>query len=182
MKTVFLYIFGVSCGAFWTKIGGHQAETFPNLPIYPRTLDFCKKAHKIGRENAQKTKPNPWIFARKPKIISVNDVLRKLESERGEKGFRNETVENKEPVQHFMPTSPDIRPYQWNCVRACRDKSGFVVAPCGSGKTLIGLLVAVFNGGRFLVLTTRFPEQWKKTLESYFLPFKNEGQTKPLTY
>ena len=39
-------MFGVSCGASWTKTGGNQAETIPNLPIYPRTLDVCKKTKK----------------------------------------------------------------------------------------------------------------------------------------
>ena len=44
-------MFGVSCGAFWTKIAGNQAEMFPNLPIYPRTVDSSKKTNKIAREH-----------------------------------------------------------------------------------------------------------------------------------
>ena len=51
-------IFGVSCGAFWTKIGGNQAETIPNLPIYPRALDLCKKTKQIAKEKARKIYKN----------------------------------------------------------------------------------------------------------------------------
>ena len=43
-------MFGESCGAFWTKIAGNQAETIPNLPIYPRALELYKKIQKIARE------------------------------------------------------------------------------------------------------------------------------------
>ena len=46
-------MFGVSCGAFWIKIGGNQADTFPNLPIYPRTLDFTKN-HTTTRQRKLK--------------------------------------------------------------------------------------------------------------------------------
>ena len=42
------------CGVCWAKIGGHQAETIPNLPIYPRTPDLYKKTQKIARENVRK--------------------------------------------------------------------------------------------------------------------------------
>ena len=45
---------GVSCGAFCTKIGRNQAETSPNLSIYPRTLDCCKRTKKIAREQIRK--------------------------------------------------------------------------------------------------------------------------------
>ena len=36
-------MFGVSCGPFWMKVQGYQAETIPNIPIYPRSVDLCKK-------------------------------------------------------------------------------------------------------------------------------------------
>ena len=49
-------MFEGSCGAFWTKIGGNQAETIPNLPIYPRTLDVSKKTQKIVRGNVEEKK------------------------------------------------------------------------------------------------------------------------------
>ena len=45
----------VSCGAFWTNNSENQAETIPNLPIYPRALDFYKKTQKIAREKSEKT-------------------------------------------------------------------------------------------------------------------------------
>ena len=56
-------IFGVSCGAFRTKIGGNQADTIPNLPIYPRTLDLWKKTPKNARkiEITMKIKGSSWI-------------------------------------------------------------------------------------------------------------------------
>ena len=44
-------MFGVSSGVFWAKIVGNQDKTIPNLPIYPRTLDVCKKKQKIARES-----------------------------------------------------------------------------------------------------------------------------------
>jgi DNA excision repair protein ERCC-3 len=55
-------------------------------------------------------------------------------------------------------------------VKQIQEKSGFVIAPCGCGKTLIGLLVAVLNGGRFMILTSRYPEQWKVALDEFFRP------------
>ena len=64
-----------------------------------------------------------------------------------------------------------VRDYQWYVTKLSFRKSGFIVAPCGSGKTLMGLLLAVLNGGRFLVLTTRYAKQWKTTLDHFFFSF-----------
>ena len=47
-------VFGGSCGAIWTKIGGNQAETIPNLPIYPRALNSYRKTRKIAKEHFRK--------------------------------------------------------------------------------------------------------------------------------
>lgn len=60
------------------------------------------------------------------------------------------------------------RGYQLEAAEAAARSSGFVVAPCAAGKTLIGLLVASLNGGNFLVLTTRYAEQWLETLRAFF--------------
>ena len=51
----FLGVFWASRGRIWTKIGGNQAETFPDLPIQPRTLDVDRKTGKIAREIWKKT-------------------------------------------------------------------------------------------------------------------------------
>ena len=63
-----------------------------------------------------------------------------------------------------------VRPYQAECARLARSRSGFVVAPCGSGKTLIGLLVCAMNGGRFLIVTTRYADQWATAIKTYMQP------------
>ena len=45
MKITGNYIFGgfgASHGRNWMKIGGNQADAFPDLPIQPKTLDFHK--------------------------------------------------------------------------------------------------------------------------------------------
>ena len=47
-------MFGESCGAFWTKIGENQAETIPNLHIYPRALNSYKKTQKIAKDKLRK--------------------------------------------------------------------------------------------------------------------------------
>ena len=73
----------------------------------------------------------------------------------------------------FVPRADKVRRYQWECVRDMYNRSGFIISPCGSGKTLIGLLIAVLNGGRFLILTTRYAEQWKAALDDFFKPIDN---------
>ena len=79
----------------------------------------------------------------------------------------------------FTVHAHKIREYQWVSVKNALRKSGFVVAPCGSGKTLIGLMVAVLNGGRFLIVTTRYAEQWRMTLANFFSPI---GQVDVVLY
>lgn len=72
-----------------------------------------------------------------------------------------------------------VRDYQWFVAKLAMRKSGFIVAPCGSGKTLMGLLLAALNGGRFLILTTRYVGQWKATLGTFFAP---QGATRVVVY
>ena len=45
--TLFL-IFWASHGRIWEKIGGHQAETVPDLAIRLRNLDFNMNIYKIA--------------------------------------------------------------------------------------------------------------------------------------
>lgn len=73
-------------------------------------------------------------------------------------------------MPQFCPNGARVRNYQWQLVDKLFRRNGFVVSPCGSGKTLIGCLIGVVNGGRFLVLTTRYAQQWKETLEAFFTP------------
>lgn len=101
-------------------------------------------------------------------VVSAQDVLAYLDSQAPTRSV----AQRRAPL--FVPHTAKIRAYQWECVRQMCDRSGFVIAPCGCGKTLIGLLVAVLNGGRFMVLTTRYAEQWKKTLDDFFTPIDGE--------
>ena len=48
-----LGVFWTSHGRIWVKIGGNQAEAFPDLPIQPRTLEFNRKIEKIARESSK---------------------------------------------------------------------------------------------------------------------------------
>ena len=68
----FVDIFGVSCGAFWTKIGGNQAETIPNLPIYPRALDSYKKTQKIAKEKLRKKRKSRKKTSRLLAVERIN--------------------------------------------------------------------------------------------------------------
>ena len=43
-------VFWASRGRIWMKIGGNQAEAFPDLPIQPRNLDVDRKTRKIAIE------------------------------------------------------------------------------------------------------------------------------------
>ena len=99
--------------------------------------------------------------------VCIEDVLRNLECR------ATVTKVNRIRAPLFTPRSELVRTYQWVCVAKMHRKSGFLVAPCGSGKTLIGLIIAVLNGGRFLVLTTRYAEQWKSALEMFFEPLRS---------
>ena len=45
-----LGVFWTSHGRIWVKIGGNQAEAFPDLPIQPRNLDFDRKTEKLAEE------------------------------------------------------------------------------------------------------------------------------------
>lgn len=94
------------------------------------------------------------------------DMLMTLLEERPVKPLRSP---HKIPAWILRPHI--VRDYQWCVAKLSFRRSGFIVAPCGSGKTLMGLLMAVLNGGRFLVLTTRYAKQWKTTLEQFFVPF-----------
>lgn len=99
-------------------------------------------------------------------LVTMEDLLRLLEQR--EAAFVRVPVRLRLP--RFVPDVAHIRDYQWKAVNAMFRRTGFVISPCGSGKTLIGCLLAVLNGGRFLVLTTRYTQQWKDTLEKFFTP------------
>ena len=69
-------MFGDSCGAFWTKIGGNQAETIPKLPIYPRALNSYRKTQKIARENLRKKRKNQKKKA--SRLLAVERIVLSL--------------------------------------------------------------------------------------------------------
>lgn len=109
--------------------------------------------------------PTSLSIVKKPScsLVSVEDVSKELD-----KLPRRRHTACVCPL--FCSHANMVRDYQWEVLRSSFRKSGFVVAPCGAGKTLMGLLAASANGGRFLVLTTRYADQWKQTLSAYFDP------------
>ena len=50
----FLAVFWASCGRISTKIGGHQTEALPDVPIQPRTVDFVRKTKTIAKDISNK--------------------------------------------------------------------------------------------------------------------------------
>lgn len=100
-------------------------------------------------------------------LVKMEDLLRALE-QRTSGAFARVPTRLRAP--QFVPDVTQIRDYQWKAVDAMFRRTGFIISPCGSGKTLIGCLAAVLNGGRFLVLTTRYINQWKDTMERFFKP------------
>ena len=104
--------------------------------------------------------------------VSLSDLLTHLEAQSGSFACASRRLR----MPQFVPDIPRIRTYQWESVDQMLRRNGFVVAPCGSGKTLIGCLIGVLNGGRFLILTTRYVEQWKSTLENFFEPFNRDAR------
>ena len=69
-----------------------------------------------------------------------------------------------------------LRDYQTTAVEAIIDtdergtcvRSGIIVMPCGSGKTLVGCAIAHGVGVRCIVMTTNATHQWKATLVRWF--------------
>lgn len=93
-------------------------------------------------------------------VVSVDDILKHIAS------LPRGTLRGPSVLPLF--SVKNAREYQWTALMQMFRKSGFLVAPCGAGKTLMGLMTAACNGGRFLVLTTRYAEQWKQTLDDFF--------------
>lgn len=106
------------------------------------------------------------LLQKGPYPVSMETLLSFLEGTPG--AFSSTTKRLRMP--QFCPRVGCIREYQWKLADQMFRRSGFVVAPCGSGKTLIGCLIAVLNGGRFLILTTRYAQQWKHALDTFFTP------------
>ena len=103
------------------------------------------------------------------RFIDASAVIRHLEKS------APSTVTIPRQLPRFIPCKNRIREYQWTSAShaASSAHGGFIVAPCGAGKTLIGLLIAVLRGGRFIILTTRYTEQWYETLSRFFDCFGN---------
>ena len=64
-----------------------------------------------------------------------------------------------------------VREYQRKCVDTvlAANSGGFIVAPCAAGKTFMALLLAMENGGNFIVLTTRYSRQWYDAILKFFV-------------
>ena len=110
-------------------------------------------------------------------LATSSDVLAELEARpctslRGLRGLPGPRGPRGPHLPVYAPdfTKIRVRDYQMATVQQAHRKSGFIVAPCASGKTLMGLMLACLNGGQFLILTTRYAEQWKLTLDTFFVP------------
>lgn len=61
-----------------------------------------------------------------------------------------------------------LRSYQTQALKSCifdgQIHSGIIVMPCGSGKTLLGSKICECLGEKCVIVTTRQPSQWVKTL------------------
>ena len=57
----FFGVFWASLGRIRLKIGGNQAEAFPDLPIRPRNLELNRKTAKITDEISQ-TNPRNFFY------------------------------------------------------------------------------------------------------------------------
>lgn len=101
------------------------------------------------------------------RFIDISAVIRHIETS------PPSSVLIRRQLMRFVPCKNRIRDYQWTSASHCASSAsgGFIVAPCGAGKTLIGLLIAILRGGRFIVLTTRYTDQWYDTLSRFFEPF-----------
>lgn len=101
-------------------------------------------------------------FKSSKKFVDVEDVMYFIEN------MTQSVRQPKNTIPLFFPKWNKVRDYQWESAFKLCKKSGFLVSPCGSGKTLMALLIASLNGGNFLVLTTRYAEQWRSCLLKYF--------------
>lgn len=86
-------------------------------------------------------------------IIVPFGLLKELWSEYRDKAVWRHSLQN--GAQSFdFKSGINLYPYQQKAVTAAlRAKQGIIVAPCGSGKTMIGLQLAAMIGGKTLWLT-----------------------------
>lgn len=156
-----------SVSAPWNHRGGDPNDRhreFFEKKIEPNLMSFSPRLSRNGAYLVRQHGIEVKLLQRGVYCITLQDVLNYLDQQ---KPTRSLTMRH---APLFIPRSGKVRRYQWECVKHMREESGFVIAPCGCGKTLIGLLAAVLNGGRFMVLTSRYPEQWKTVLDEFFCP------------
>lgn len=108
------------------------------------------------------------------RIVRTEDVLDEEERRKREKRGRGGEEDVMLPLLKRKKEGREgwcgEREYQKEAISVCRGRSGFLVSPCASGKTVMGCGILFENGGKGMILTTRFADQWKETLESLFLP------------
>ena len=82
-------------------------------------------------------------------------------------------------ISRRVPSNIALRAYQREAVASvvCDDtekdggvvvRSGMVVMPCGSGKTVVGCAIARLVGVRCIIMTTNATHQWKATFAKWF--------------
>jgi superfamily II DNA or RNA helicase len=105
------------------------------------------------------------------RIVRTEDVLDEEEGRKqGKRGRGGEEDAMLPLLKRKKEGSYGEREYQKEAISVCRGRSGFLVSPCASGKTVMGCGILFQNGGKGMILTTRFADQWKETLDSLFLP------------
>ena len=66
-------VFWASRGWILMKIGGNQAEAFPDLPIQPRNLDFVRKT---GQNSPRRIEQIRQFFLSEKCLILLSPVKR----------------------------------------------------------------------------------------------------------
>jgi DNA excision repair protein ERCC-3 len=102
-------------------------------------------------------------------FLSVNDIIRYCAS-------RHWPAHDTLRLDRRVILTVALRDYQTRAVEAVIDRdergtcvrSGMIVLPCGSGKTLVGCAIAYGVGVRCIVMTTNATHQWKATLARWF--------------
>ena len=109
-------------------------------------------------------------------ILSLNDVVVQMhKNPHNVKYLQTPTA-----VLSLMPKF-NVRPYQKKAVNSVflhatlhnrlqidTCTGGIIIAPCGSGKTTMGAEIISTNARPFLILTTRYSEQWVKHIREVY--------------
>lgn len=123
-------------------------------------------------------------------IIGIKEVIQQL-SKKPPKVVVKEPIYSIPQSFKFQVMPPlKLRPYQEEVCNIVlhnyQIKSGVIVMPCGSGKTMVGCKICVIARQQTLIITTRQPQQWKNTLVNKFNVSESDvhilGENTPSNY